>query len=257
VAILKKLVQRVLGTRGWVAIPEWRLSQLPHERHLSAVFAAYAIDCVLDVGGNLGQFRDLLRDGVGYTGPILSFEPVRQYIEGLEKRAAHDPAWRILPYALGSVSQTRTITLFSSPGLPSLLQADLEAMKQVLPHETAVTGSEDVRIRRLDEVFAEATAGVTCRRVFMKLDTQGYDLEVLKGAGAALESISAIQTELSMLPIYHGMPDAQTAIESLKALGYEISGFFPVTHDRDLRVVEMDGVFVKKKAGEVPPTGPI
>lgn len=227
-------------------MPEWRLSQLPHELHLKQLFAAYRIDCVFDVGANLGQYHDFLRDGVGWAGPIVSFEPVRKYIEGLQKRAASDPHWRIMPFALGSQNKTETITLYSSPGLPSLLKADLEAMNKVLPRGDAqITGTEQVTIRRLEEAFAEATAGLPCQRVFMKMDTQGYDLEVVKGAGTALAKVCALQSELSMLAIYQDMPDYREALSTYNALGYEISGLFPVTHDKTLRVAEMDCVMVK------------
>jgi FkbM family methyltransferase len=245
VSLLKTVVERALRTRGWIGIPEWRLPQLPLEQHLKRVFAAYRIDCVLDVGANLGQFRDTLRDGVGYAGPILSFEPVREYIEILQKRAAADRLWRILPYALGSEAATKTITLFSAPGLPSLLPTDVGAMHELLPN-VRVTGDEQVVVRRLDEAFREATAGMPCARVFLKLDTQGYDLEVIKGAAETLHAVSAIQTELSMLHIYESMPDYRTSIDVLNSHGYEISGLFPVAHDAAMRVIEMDCVMVRR-----------
>jgi FkbM family methyltransferase len=245
-SILKRAFVRMLRSRGWIAVPEWRMSRLPLEEHLKQLFADYQVDCVLDVGANAGQFRDLLRDGIGYEGPVLSFEPVRGYVEELRKRAASDPAWRIFPWALGSEAATKTITLLSSPGLPSLLAPDLAAMHNLLPRaDTTITGTEDVTVRRLDEIFSEATAGLSARRVYLKIDTQGYDMEVIKGAGSILNVVSALQTELSVLPLYRMSVDYQAALSMLSDRGFAISGMFPVTHDRALRIIEMDCVMVR------------
>lgn len=243
---LKSLGARVLRSWGVVAVPEWRLGRLPLEEHLSKLFATYAMDCVIDVGANTGQFRDLLRDGVGYRGPILSFEPVSAYFAALQKRAASDPAWRLWPWALGSRSEIKAITLLSSPGLPSLLTPDLDAMSKLLPRSgTTVTGTEEVTVRRLDEVFAQVTAGLSFSHVFLKLDTQGYDMEVIAGAGSALAAVTALQTELSIVPLYRGMSDYRDALQLLNERGFAISGMFPVTHDRALRLLEMDCVMVR------------
>ena len=244
--LMKKMLSSALRTRGWVAFPEWRLPRWPAEQHLKKVFAAYNIDCVFDVGANTGQFRDLLREDVQYAGPIQSFEPVSGNIATLRERARSDPAWRIWPWALGRETQTQTINIYSSPGLSSLLEPDLDAMHKLLPRsDTQITGSEQVSVRRLDEVFAEVTAGLSFKNIFMKLDTQGYDLDVIAGAGRALAKVSALQTELSILPIYQTIPDYKVALQTLAAEGFEISGIFPVTHDHSLRLVEMDCVMVR------------
>jgi FkbM family methyltransferase len=243
---MKKMLSGALRTQGWVAFPEWRLARWPAEQHLSRVFAAYDIDCVLDVGANTGQFRDLLRNEVGYRGPIQSFEPVSAHVSTLRARAASDPSWRIWPWALGRESQKKSINLYSSPGLSSLLPPDLDAMHKLLPRpDTTLTGTEEVTVRRLDEVFAEVTAGLTFNNVFLKLDTQGYDLDVIEGAGSVLEKVAALQTELSVLPIYQTIPDYRVALQTLTERGYAISGIFPVTHDPALRIIEMDCVMVR------------
>ena len=49
-----------------------------------------------------------------------------------------------------------------------------------------------------------------------------------------------------MLPIYADAPPYQEVISELHALGFDLSGMFPVTLDPDLRVIEFDGVFVPR-----------
>jgi hypothetical protein len=219
VSILEAIVKRALGAHGWIACPEQRVRQIPHERHLQQVFAAYRIDCVLDVGAHLGRFRDVLRDGVGYTGPIVSFEPSLECIDVLMKRAATERSWRVFPIALGS--ESRVIG----------------------------SGSERLNVCRLDEVFLDATVGIRCRHVFLRLGARVNDVDVMSGAGLMLNAVSAMQTELSpRLPGTQDAPDYLTSMRSYNDLGFEISGLFPMHHDCALRATEMDCVMVRQGA---------
>ena len=72
------------------------------------------IDCILDVGANVGQYHDFLRDKVLYGGPIVSFEPVGRNIDRLHERARFDSAWRIEGYALGAAEGTLPLNVMVS-----------------------------------------------------------------------------------------------------------------------------------------------
>lgn len=61
---------------GYEVTPAWKVPSKPLVDHLKAVFRVYSIDTVLDVGANLGQFRSMLWEDVGFKGRIVSFEPV-------------------------------------------------------------------------------------------------------------------------------------------------------------------------------------
>jgi hypothetical protein len=114
----------------------------------------------------------------------------------------------------------------------------------ILAERNTVVQVETVQVKRLDDVIGEVTAPAGYRSVYLKLDTQGYDLEVIKGASATLKSIAALQTEVSVLPIYERMPDWLTSFHLLKQHGFDIAGLFPVAEDAQLRVVEFDCVAV-------------
>src|SRR5262249_21995445 len=131
--------------------------------HLSKLFTRYRINCVLDVGAREGEFGRWLR-GMGFRGPIVSFEPVPANLRALTAAAIQDPQWRVQPYALGSAEGTATInvtnfTHFSSFRQPGPLAAEMFGV------ESRVVGSEEVRIRRLTDVFDEVTAGIAQPRV--------------------------------------------------------------------------------------------
>jgi len=98
-------------------------------------------------------------------------------------------------------------------------------------------------VRTLEDVLADFAP--EARSLYLKLDTQGYDLEVLRGAGRSLERIAALQSEISFIPLYAGMPAWRESIERIEALGFAVSGIFAVSREPTLRLVEADCVFVR------------
>jgi hypothetical protein len=81
------------------------------------------------------------------------------------------------------------------------------------------------------------------------MDTQGFDLEVLKGARQALPRILGLQSEVSVKPLYEYMPDLHEAITTMTGLGFELTGLFPVTRE-GLGLIELDAVLARPpKAG--------
>jgi hypothetical protein len=77
------------------------------------------------------------------------------------------------------------------------------------------------------------------------MDTQGWDLEVLKGATDSLKHVLALQSEIATQAIYVGMPMMRDSLDYLDQIGFAVSGLFPVNLDRTLRAVEFDCVAVR------------
>lgn len=230
-------VKRVARSRGYDITPLWQLEARPLVLHLRTLFKTYGIDCILDVGANLGQFYDLLRAEVDFQGPVLSFEPVRRYAEGLKARAAREPNWTVFDFALGCANESAAINVTSSPGLSSFL----------LPiQEDLVTHTEVVQIKTVDSIFEGLARDHNIHAPYLKLDTQGFDLEVMKGATNSIRQFRALQTEASVRPGYGGMPTYLQTIEHLSQVGFEISAMFPVWHDKALRLVEFDLVVTNR-----------
>jgi hypothetical protein len=100
----------------------------------------------------------------------------------------------------------------------------------------------------LDAVFEQCLAGLERPQLYLKLDTQGYDPAVLAGAEKALSRVTALQTELSVKPVYEQMPYYLDSIAHLEQLGFEITGLFPIARDNALRVIEFDCVMVQTAA---------
>ncbi len=244
-------LNRFLRRAGVTLVPDWRMDALPLEQHLGRLLKTYDITCVLDVGANLGQFHDLIARQVGWPGPVISFEPVRGYFDVIQRRAAGNPSWRVCNYALGDESAVREIAVFDSPGLATMKTPDMRAMERLLPrHSVNVIARESIRVRRLSEVFEEVTEGLDASRVLLKVDTQGYDLEVFRGARAVLPRICLLQVELSFLRVSQDMPDVTEVVQEIRDAGFDVSGMFPVTFDDAHRAIDLDCVFVSRRRAQ-------
>jgi FkbM family methyltransferase len=211
---------------------------------LPALFEMYGVDCVIDVGAHEGEYAERLRKG-GYEGQIVSFEPVPRAFAELERRAAGDSAWSVHRLALGREDGTTTMNV-----VPGTLSSILPATKFGAGRYPRLQEPEEVEVevRRLDRVVDETVGMLDGRRPFLKLDTQGYDLDVFAGASETIERFVGMQSELALMEIYKGMPRMRQALAVYEKAGFEIAALYPVSRQtRTGRVLEYDCVMVRAK----------
>ena len=225
---------------------EAALADVAAHAHVAALLAQYDVDCVLDVGANRGQFGRRLREA-GFRGRIVSFEPVPATAAELRERAAPDPDWVVHACALGA--QDGTTTMHVVPGTLSSVRAPT-AFGARRYRRLRDPQPVEVPVRRLDGLLDEALAGLAARRPYLKLDTQGYDLEVFAGLGDRTADLVGLQSEVALLRIYDGMPRLPEALATYEAAGFEVTGLFPVSREsRTARVLEFDCVMARAGAG--------
>jgi hypothetical protein len=111
-----------------------------------------------------------------------------------------------------------------------------------------VLGNEVVDVRRLDGVLKSMLGEAAEPRIFLKLDTQGWDTEAIQGASGCLPWIHAIQTEIAVDPLYQGMPSWIEAMTQLADLGFVPTAMFPVTFYGSFRAIEFDLVAVRRES---------
>lgn len=223
-----------------------RMGDFLLEEQVSAILRELRVNCVLDVGANVGQFGRTLRRA-GYQGRIASFEPLEEFATKLRRRATKDRDWQVHEYALGDEDTTAEINATPGASLSSLLPPSEFGKEWSHKLETSV--KKEITVRRLDGVLDEVLAGIDEPRIYLKLDTQGYDVAAFRGAGSRVRELLAMQSEVSCLPIYEGMPQLEEQLGEYRAAGFDIAGLFPVSmHRPTLRVLEFDAVLVRQEA---------
>lgn len=206
-----------------------------------SVLARYGVDLVLDVGAANGGYGRSLRS-FGYTGEIVSFEPQASAFAELQQVVAGDPLWAARPLALGAEPGTAEINVASnsrSSSLLPMLDAHLDAAPSV-----HYVGAETITVSTLDAEAAELVAG---RRPFLKIDTQGFEREVLAGGPATVKACLGLQLELSLVPLYEGGMLIDEAMSWAYDHGFCMVGLEQGYAAPSGEILQIDGVFVRDR----------
>lgn len=236
-AFFIKRLARALG----VDIRAYRPARSEAAR-LARMLECHGIDTVLDVGANIGQFARHLRS-IGYRGRIICFDPLTEAHKALAELARRDPALIVAPrMALGENTGEIEINVSANLESSSLLRvtdAHLAAEPRVRTVE-----AEKVPLRRLDDAALPYLS--TGSRVFLKIDVQGYEIPVLRGAERLLPQVSGLQLELSLHPLYEGEPLFREVIDTVESLGFALHDLNPCfSDDATGRTYQVDGVFFR------------
>jgi FkbM family methyltransferase len=231
--------------RDHFLLSRWRLRHWPLADHLRTLFERYRIDLVLDVGANTGQYHDFLREHVGFSGQVVSFEPIPRHVTLLEQRSRDAGMWAIYGCALGSAREVRRFQIMDRDQWSSFLPVDDQVASEQVRSATTVSNAVDVQVRTLADLWPELTAAYGNFRPYLKLDTQGFDLEVLAGGAPILAHVPAAQSEIYFQPIYRGAPNYHQSLLAFAEHGFEPAGLFPNTRESSLALRDCDCTFVR------------
>jgi len=232
---LKKAIKRSLQQRGI------RISRMRHADPPSPL-VSLGIDLLFDVGANVGQFARNAREE-GYRNTIVSFEPLSVAHGLLIQSAGGDERWIVHERcALGAAPGEATINVaqnsFSSSLLPML------ATHSDAAPESVYIGKDLTRVITLDSVFDRYCTGG--ERVCLKIDTQGYEKQVLDGACASLSRIMAVQLELSVVPLYESQLLYRDFFDFFQDAGFILWSLTPGFTDlRTSQLLQFDALFVR------------
>jgi FkbM family methyltransferase len=238
VPLLKRAVTTALASLGYAIVPNWRLGRLKEAEYLARLFSSLDIDCVIDVGANTGQFAEFVRKYVGYQGLIVSLEPIPALVAQLRAASANDPKWEVRHLALGRTAGRARFYVTTNTEFSSFLTVNRDAYD--FGEMTDVRESINVDVDTLDTLVPEIMERFGVRNIHLKLDTQGYDLEVLTGGERILDSIASLQTELAVCRIYDGMPDFREVSRYIEEHDFIISQFLPSNEGHFPILVDFD-----------------
>jgi FkbM family methyltransferase len=240
---LKSLAGSLLRRHGYHVFLDEHLSQANLSLHLRMLFTTQRIDCVFDVGANRGQYHSFLRDAVGYQGLVVSIEPIPSLRGVLEGKAQSDPKWIILSCAVGRTAGVALFNVMKGDQLSSF-RTPTTASTDRFRESNTIVSVEQVQVRRLDDVYADTQKRFGFQRTYVKIDTQGFDLEVADGAAGALSDIVALQCEANITPLYEDAPAFEQTLGYFRSRGFIPSFFSPIGVDQKLRLIDCDCVFV-------------
>jgi FkbM family methyltransferase len=210
-----------------------------HLARRAALLRCLAPEVVLDVGANSGIYARELRR-LGFRGRIVSFEPQETAFTLLSEHAANDPLHDAVRLALGDAACTAELNLAANSWSSSLLPM-AEAHLRAAP-ESRFDGRETVEVETLDRVWDRFVR--PGERVWLKIDTQGAEARVLRGAATVLPRVSTLELELSPVPLYEGETVFEEMYGWVSAAGFACVDLAPGLVDpRSQRLLSLDGIF--------------
>ena len=149
--------------------------------------------------------------------------------------------------ALGDAPGTQTIHVAGNSESSSILEM-LKLHEDAAPH-SRYTGEETIRVETLDAMF-DKTCG-SARNVYLKVDTQGYEAQVLRGATHSLKRIDTIQVEMSLAPLYAGQALFDDLYADLRSKGYMLVGVENNFGNAQTgQLLQIDGIFRREPAAQ-------
>lgn len=208
------------------------------------LFQNYGIDLVFDIGANKGQYAMGIMDA-GYNKKIVSFEPLSSVHKVLEEASKKYANWTVAPRcAIGAQSEEIEINI-SANSVSSTLLNMLDTHLQGAP-ESKIIGKERVPVLPLDEAARQfINYG---KNIFLKIDVQGFEQQVLDGAQQILEKAKGIEMEISLVTLYEGQKHLLPEVLAyMKQKGFELSSIMPAFTDHKTgNVLQCNGIFFKK-----------
>jgi len=194
------------------------------------------LDTVIDVGANRGQYGG----GVACLRPdvaIHSFEPLPDAFSDLQAASRDIDRWRVHNVALGRASAEMVMHVAANSESSSLLSMN-QFLIDTAP-ETAPVNTVKVAVKPLDDFIR-----LFGRDIFLKVDAQGFEAEVIGGGAAVLKRTRFVQLEVSFVQLYDNSPLAHDIIKQMFDIGFEVHTVNPVFSDsRRARLLQGDILF--------------
>jgi FkbM family methyltransferase len=227
--MLREFVRHLLRQRGLELLKIPNSGDFLNDRHC---------DLVLDVGANIGQFGRGLRT-VGYRGRIVSFEPLDSCYPQLKALADRDPTWDCRQVALGDHEYSTEINISRHTAYSSIRK--LSAVGENFDPNTEVVATQKIDVSTIDVQMKSLQAD----HPFLKIDTQGFEKEVLAGAKDTLRKCVGLLLELPVENLYDNVWGFSEAVAYAESLGFLPAQILPVSPRRNDRVsaLEFDCLF--------------
>lgn len=232
---LRKL-RLILATPSYRRALRYRVAASIEHHHVPL---PEGIRTVVDVGANRGQFALVARERWP-TARLICFEPLPRALAVL-RRVLHDrPQTEIVDAAIGAGSGRAMLHVSRSEDSSSLL-AITELQTRTFPGTDEISAI-DVPTTSLDECLDHDIE----RPVLLKIDVQGFELEVLRGANRLLKVIDVVLVECSFEEFYSGQAKAEDVIRFLHDRGFALAGASAPSLDRHGVILQLDLIFIRR-----------
>jgi len=194
-------------------------------------------ESIIDVGANSGQWATGVRE-LGYSGKIFSFEPSDAFAS-LQVNSQYDTSWFIEKIALSNYLGVSPFYVSTNKNLSSSLLKPSGILHQnfAFDFEPPI----EVNVKRLDSMDFNDD------NLYLKIDVQGAEYEVISGAVGLMPNVSVIEFESSTIQLYEDEKNHYSIARLLIDFGFTPRQIVVTHWDDNLATVSLDSIFVKTK----------
>jgi len=201
-----------------------------------------SIGTIIDIGAHVGKFSLPFRDRF-HNAMIYAFEPLPDAYEKLVANFYGDTHFKAYNVALGNDNKVIKFHRSSRATSSSVLKL-ADSHKEAFP-DSAKETIEDVELRKLDDFFVDGKNPLK-NDVFIKLDVQGFEYDVLLGGKQTVPKASLIVCEVSFERLYEKQKLFADIFHLLEDYGFEFRGILSqIFHPQNGKVLQTDAVFMK------------
>ena len=222
-----------------LAVPEYRagvrhgsFATTEHE----AISFGHDFRSVVDVGAHYGEFALF----AARRFPAAAIYCVEPLAEAQAKLRGLVPRAEVIPYAAAATAGRRTLHVSRASAASSLLP-----LTRTLA--AAFPGTEEAEVREIDARPLDELVDLDALAppALLKVDVQGAELDVLRGAERLLAFVDEALVECSFVELYEGQALAADVIDFLRARGFTLAGVYSLLHDRKGRTLQADLLFAR------------
>lgn len=235
---IKKNIRKLVRKVGYDIVPLTSMHHVLMRR--MKIIEFHKINTVLDIGANSGQYAQELRE-MCFKERIISFEPIRSAFNKLEEVSKSDKKWQVFNFALGDKNEDKKINIASNDAESSsfldMLPKHLQAASQSKYIDDAI-----IPVKTIDSIWDNLE--ISKNDIYMKIDVQGFECQVLKGALKSLPYIPIVQMEMSIIPLYEKCILFEEILLIMKNYGYTLIALEPGYSDKTTgQLLQADGIF--------------
>jgi len=212
--------------------------------HLSLLKSIKNIQTVIDIGANKGQFTMVARNAYS-DATIISFEPLSYASEKFIKLFSNDQNITLHQNAIGPVNSTQSMHVSKRRDSSSILP--IGNMQSVIFPGTEESHIEEIKVAPLNEFLSKEDLN---NKVFVKIDVQGYELDVLKGCKDLMHLFDFIYVECSFIELYEGQALADEVIKYLNKHSFKFEGIYNMFYDKYGIAIQGDLLFKMRNNNE-------
>ncbi len=210
------------------------------------LFKKKDVQLILDIGANQGQYAESVLAQMSCR--VISFEPLKKEYDIIKSKLNKYANWEVYNFGLGNKNEEIKINISENSFSSSILNLNRDTINY--DPKIGYISSQNVEIKKLESIWDKLN--ISENKILIKIDTQGYEYNVIEGCSSVLKNVIGLQIEMSLVQLYEGEMLFEDLYKVVKDLGFELYLIEPGYKDpKSGKLLQIEAIFFRKAHLEV------